>query len=455
MSRGKNMIEQKLFFTRNGEYTIWEKINSLNENNLDQIITLINDNNCVESEDFEDVAYKKRYIYTSYKDYEDIRSLLEEEINKYFLSNRIDRCDFNASLYKINLNYTNIDLADRQLQNLKLLNHEYEVKNIITKIFPNKIDSYIDIRLSSLKINDYKDNSNEQIINTEVRIYFKLGLIAMTDYNDYTHNKKVKDLLLTNVYSLLNDEYKNRETYKLSDITLRLLLKKSKKYSSKFKFFIDDYVNVDFNIIENMGTNPLEHSGLRDFYDKHKISLIKICMSSNTDKYITVDGEKGKIGSRSKAIEVKDIDEFINLINEVIKYDYLNFDYKKNIKDVAMRKLRGHTAKKVSYVNDLYHNIEGKIKEYLGEKKDIDTVEFTRNTFFYCLINNKMVNNIGEIKYKLNIESINKLSNWLGIEKYCIEATFDYLVKIAVNNDENLLESFDDYINFMGETNVN
>lgn len=448
------MIEQKLFFTRNGEYTIWEKINSLKEEDLNKIIEFINNEMNKVYDEIQDESYKKRYIYTVYKSKENKDGILEE-INKYFLPDRINKCDFNANLYKINLNYTDINLAYNQLQKLKTLNNQYEISNMSTYIFLNKNENCIDIKISSLKLNAYKDNSNEQIINTEVRIYFELGLIIMTDYSEYTHNKKIKDILLANVYSLLNDNYQNKGTYKLSDITLRILLKKSNKYASKFKFYIDDYVNVDFNVKDDIGVNPLEHSGLREFYDKHKISLINICMSSNTDKYITIDGEKGKVISRSKSMEVSDINEFINLLNEVIRYDYLNFDYKKNIRSVAMRKMRGHTATKVSYVNDLYDNIEDKINKYLDDKNDVDTVALTRNTFFYCLVNKKMVINKNDRKFKLDSGIINQLSKWLDIGKNNIESTFEYLLEVAISNNDSLLESFDNYINFTGEVNVN
>lgn len=448
------MIEQKLFFTRNGEYTIWEKVDSLKECELDQLLIFIEKDR--EINIVEDIVYKKRIIYEILDSEDDrIKDALEAEVDKYFLLENRDKCDFNAILHRIKTDCVDIDVAYKELQKLKSMNNDYEIDGINTSIFLRKENMCIDIRISSKKINVYKDNSNEQIINTEVRIYFVTGLILITDYGDYTHNKKVKDKLLENIYNLLNDNYKNNTSYRMSDITLRRLLKKSDKYASKFTFYIDDYINVDFNVVEDMGGNPLEHSGLREFYEKHPIRSIKIAMNSDVDKYITIDGEKGKLISRYKKMEVKDVDEFVNVLNEVIKYDYLNFDYKKDIRRIAIEKRTGHTASKVSYVNDLYKEIENKIVLYLGEKNDIDIVYFTRNTFFYCLINKFIY--IGEkvSEYSLGYKIIRELNRWFKIGEDNIEVLFSNLIKIAIDSDEDLLECFDSFINSKGDLNVN
>lgn len=449
------MIEQKLFFTRNGEYTIWEKIDSLRDEDLDFLAEVIRSSLKIELEETREYSNIKGKIYSIYKSNDNVRNVLNTEINRIFSPENASKCDFNANLYKIDLNYMNIDVAYKELKKLNNVRAEYEIDDIYTEVFLNKEDNCIDVRISSKKSNDYKDNSNEQIINTEVRIYFMLGLLVMTDYSDYTHNRKVKEVLLNNIYDLLNNNYHNKSSYKLSDITLRLLLKRSKKYASKFKFYVDDYVNVDFNITEDLGASPLEHSGLREFYDKHPISLIKISMSSNDDKYITVDGERGKLISRSKTMEIKDIDEFIQLLNDVIRYDYLNFDYKKNLRHVARRKDIGNTATILSSVNDTYLEVERKISECLVEKNDIDAVALTRNTFFYCLINKKIVNTTEQKDYGLDSAIIKQLSRWLDISNEQISSTFNYLIRTAIeNSDDSLLEAFDNYINVQGDLNV-
>ncbi|WP_332834024.1 hypothetical protein [Clostridium perfringens] len=445
------MIEQKLFFTRNNIYSFWEKLSSLNEEDINLIIAGLEDEDNIQRER-EDISCKKSYIYNKYNENDELKSLLEDNVNSLFNEAKVEKLDFNANLYKINLGYTNFELAKEKLERLKNLNSKYEL-DITTYIFSREIERCIDIRISSLKRSEYKDNLNEQTINTEVRIYFKLGLLVITDYNEYTHTKKVKDILLENIYSLLGDNYNGKDMYKLSDITLRMLLKKSDKYASKFKFIVDEYVNVDFSI-SDIGDNPLEHEALREFYDKHKISLIKICMSSDLDKYITIDGIRGKIMSRSKTILVKDIDEFIGLLDEVIKYDYLNFDYKKDIKNKAMIKLTMHRATKVQYVNEVYAIVEREIKKYLGEKDSIEIREFTKNTLFYCLLKNKISIDEDVLEYTLEKGAVSKLSKWLEIDGEVINKTFNRLIKIARENENNLLEMFDSYINSVGELNA-
>lgn len=450
------MLEQKLFFTRNGQYTIWEKINSVEDDNLDLIIKYIIE---VLGIDLQQESYmnssRERLIYTVYKLNQNINEKLENEIQKYSLVESIEKSDFNAVLYKLDLSYMNIDLVYSKLERLQEKDSEYDLDNIKSTVFFRKNEKCIDIRLSSTKINDYKDNSNEQFINTEIRIYFELGLMLMTDYNEYTHNRTVKAKLLENLNMLLNNNYQKIESYKLSDITLRFLLKKSRKYASKFKFYVDEYINVDFNVVDSIGDNPLEHAGLREFYDKHQISAIKILMNSNEEKYITVDGEKGKLISRSKNMEVKDIDEFVKLLSDVIKYDYLNVDYKKNIKDIAVRKLIGHTAYKLAQVEDIYTGIENKIAEYLNNKKDIETIVLTRNTFLYCLINNKSIDSSDTITYKLDKGIIQQLCKLLNIQKESIAKVFNHIVTLTITNNDNLLEALDEFINLKGDLNVN
>ena len=190
------MIEQKLFFTRNGKYTTWEKIVSLNEESLDNILTFINSLINYNIGNIEDTDSKRTTIFSLYESNVEFKDLIEEKINEYFSSENINKCDFNGSLFKMNLNYINIDIAYDNLQQLYNMNDDYGINGIITEVFLNKNRQHIDIRLTSNKKNQYKNNTNEQIINTEVRIYYKFGLILMTDYSEYTHSKKVKDIFI-------------------------------------------------------------------------------------------------------------------------------------------------------------------------------------------------------------------------------------------------------------------
>lgn len=449
------MIEQKLFFTRNGEYTMWEKINLIKEEDLNFLMKYIEETMNIDLNDSKFLnSSKERMIFTIYKLKTVNSRELENLIDQYFSVNNIEKSDFNASLFRIDLSYININIGYIELQDLMKKNDEYGVDNISTCVFLRKDINCIDIRLSSIKINDYKDNDNEQFVNTEVRIYFNFGFILMTDFNEYTHTKTVKTKLIQNIKNLLTDMCQDVLPYTLSDIALRVLLKKSKKYASKFKFSIDDYINVDFNIIYNIGDDPLQHAGLREFYDKHPISLIKISMNSNEEKYITIDGERGKLICRSKSMEVKDIDEFIYLLKDVIKYDYLNVNYIKQIKLIAKRKLVGPSLTKISQVDGIYIEIIKNIVTFLGDNNDVDTISITRNAFIYCLINNIIINNNIQIKFKLDERVVKLLSKLLEQDKENIYMLFDYIMNLAINNNDNILEVFDEFINLKSERNV-
>ncbi|MDR3594165.1 hypothetical protein [Clostridium sp.] len=449
------MLEQKLFFTRNGEYTVWEKIQFLKEASLKEIINYIYETGC-RIESMQNNSLRKGIIYKlcTSKEYELIKKDILELIDKHFYKdNAVDKADFNGLLFKIDFSYMDISNAYKALQKLNEIKEEYDIDNPKFYIFLRKNEECIDIRLNTTKINEYKDNFNEQFMNTELRLYFKLGLILMTDYSEYTHIKSIKTKLIDDIQKLLTNTSVRLEPYKLSDMTLRVLLKKSKKYSSKFKFSIDGIMDVDFNVSENINDDPLMYDSLREFYDKHLISVIKISMSDNEDKYITVDGEKGKLISRSKNMEVKDINEFIELLSYVIKYDYLNNNYMKNIKNMAKDKLIGPTTNKMAQIESLYLEIENNIKKNVDE--DPDNAVIIRNTFFYCLIKGVMVNQYNEMDFNLNDEIVSTLAKVLCLDKKLINSLFNYVINLARNPDNNdLLETFDKFINSKGEFNV-
>lgn len=454
------MLEQKLFFTRNGEYTTWEKVQSLNESSTENIISYlekelkikVNEYKKVNSS-YKGILYK---ICTSITD-EKIRDQINTLINEYFRrENSVEKSDFNALLFKMEINHIDVEIAYKLLQKLNQKKEEYNIESPEFYIFLRKDESCIDIRLSTTKINEYKDNSNEQFMNTEVRIYFNLGLVLMTDYSEYTHMKSIKTQLINDIHVLLRNTKVKLEPYKLSDMTLRVLLKKSKKYSSKFKFSIDDFMDVDFNVSENINDDPLKYDSLKEFYDKHSIYAIKISMSDNEDKYISVDGEKGKLISRSKNMEVRDIDGFVELLSDVIKYDYLNNNYIKNIKNAAKIKLIAPTTTKIAQVESLYSEIEKKIKKYLGESNDPDNIALIRNSLFYCLIKNILIKQNEEIKFELDYKVLGMLSNLLDVDKKLINNLFNHIMTLALEPKCNdLLETLDNFINVKGELNVN
>jgi hypothetical protein len=447
------MLEQKLFFTRNGEYTLWEKLSLNRKQNIEKIKSEIENefNFCLGLEDKD--LENQLYIYYKSANCEKKRKI-ENCIDKFFFSEELEQTDFNAVLYSFNCDYIDVITADRMLNQLEKITNDDKKENFKIYKYLRESDNAIDIRLTSIKNNLYKDNYNEQIINTEVRIYIKLGLILITDYTDYTHKKSVKSKLIENISYILTKKVNSITECRLTDSTLRMLLKKSKKYASKFKFSIEDFIDVDFSVTEGIEENPLEYQEVKKFYDKYDISMIKVSMSKNQDKYITVDSIKSKINSRSKCVDIKDIDEFVVLLSEVMKYNYLNNDYIKDVIELAKKSLIMPTVIKIREVESLYLKISEEIKNSLGNKLDLDNLKVLKNAFFYCLLNDiKLQNENNEEELSENIlTTINKIFN---ISISDIKKLYNYIISIAKEDSDCLIEIIDSYIYLRGERNVN
>jgi len=277
-------------------------------------------------------------------------------------------------------------------------------------------------------------------------------LIVVTDYTEYTHLKSIKNALIEEIRCILINTNGLLEPYILSDIALRVLLKISKKYASKFKFAVDDYMNLSCNMLDTVTDDPLSISGLKELYDKHKIFGIKICMSPNEEKYIAVDGKKGKLISRSKSMEISDIDELVKLISEIVKYDYLNSDYIKQTKDIAKRVLVGPTTNKIAQVESMYSVINTLISQTLKDKTDKDGITLVFNAFFYSLLKKvKIVDNI-ELTYVIDDGVALVINKIFGMSVNKINKLFNMVINLAlIQESDMLLAELDDFIKRQGE----
>lgn len=449
------MLEQKLFFTRNGKYTIWEKLSLNKKQNMERIKLEIerefNTSLCVENKELEN------QLYIFYKNATDVKEKrkVEECIDKFFSMEELEKTDFNAILYSFNYDYIDIITADKVLDKLeKLINEDAEQEFKVYK-YLRESDNAIDIRLTSLKKNPYKDNYNEQIINTEVRIYIKLGLLVMTDYSDYTHKKSIKNKLIEDISYILTNKRNSISECKLPDSTLRMLLKRSKKYASKFKFSIEDFIDVDFSVTEGIEENPLDYQEVRKFYDKYDISMVKVSMSENQDKYITIDSMKSKINSRSKCIDINDINEFVALLSEIMRYNYLNNDYIKDVIEVAKKSLIMPTVSKIREVESLYLKISEQIRISLGDRYDLDSSKILKNTFFYCLLNNIKLRSSSNEEENLEENILITINRIFEVSKRDIKELYNYIINIGKIEPDCLLETIDSNIYLQGERNVN
>ncbi|HBJ1646676.1 TPA: hypothetical protein LA462_001157 [Clostridium botulinum] len=450
------MLEQKLFFTRNGEYTLWEKLHEISTGKLEIIKAYISDELQVDMQKYENSSTES-YIYNCYRLIDcDQKSLLDIQINQFFEEDKGVGTDFNGTLYKMDVSYMNAEIIYNLLEKLEEKVDIFDIDGLKISRFIREEENCVDIRVASTKKIDYKENTNDRLINTEVRIYIDLGLMVMTDYSDYTHAKCIKSMLIQEIRHIILNQNGVLEPYTLSDMALRVLLKRSKKYASKFKFAVGDYMSLDCNILENVTEDPLMISGLKEIYDKHKMFEIKVSMSINEEKYITIDGERGKLSSRSKCIEISDINEFVILISEVVKYDYLNSNYIKQSKDIAKRVLVGPTTNKISQVDGMYSIIYESITDILVSKVDIDNISLTINAFFYSLLKKIEVSEGVTIEYEIDAITLQTIKKIFGIDSVKVNKLYNKLIKIALSQESDVLISeLDKFIKQYGEEYVN
>ncbi len=450
------MLEQKLFFTRNGEYTLWEKLQDISKGKLEIIKAYILNELRVDMQGYEN-ASTESYIYNYYRLIDDVqRSLLDIQINQFFEEDKGIGTDFNGILYKMDVSYMNAKIIYNLLEKLEEKVDVFDIDSLEVSRFIREEENCVDIRIASTKKIDYKENTNDRLINTEVRIYIDLGLMVMTDYSDYTHAKSVKSILIQEIRHTLLNQNGVLEPYALSDMALRVLLKRSKKYASKFKFVVGDYMSLDCNILENVTDDPLSINGLKEIYDKHKMFEIKVSMSANEEKYITIDGKRGKLSSRSKCIEISDINEFVILVSEVVKYDYLNSNYIKQTKDIAKRVLVGPTTSKISQVDGIYSIIHKSITGILANKVDIDNISLTINAFFYSLL--KKIEFSGEVTSEYEIDNVilQTIKKIFEIDSVKVNKLYNKVIEIALSQDSDILiAELDGFIKQHGEEYVN
>ncbi len=450
------MLEQKLFFTRNGEYTLWEKLHEISTGKLEIIKAYISDELQVDMQKYENSSTES-YIYNCYRLIDcDQKSLLDIQINQFFEEDKGVGTDFNGTLYKMDVSYMNAEIIYNLLEKLEEKVDIFDIDGLKISRFIREEENCVDIRVASTKKIDYKENTNDRLINTEVRIYIDLGLMVMTDYSDYTHAKCIKSMLIQEIRHIILNQNGVLEPYHLMYMALRVLLKRSKKYASKFKFAVGDYMSLDCNILENVTEDPLMISGLKEIYDKHKMFEIKVSMSINEEKYITIDGERGKLSSRSKCIEISDINEFVILISEVVKYDYLNSNYIKQSKDIAKRVLVGPTTNKISQVDGMYSIIYESITDILVSKVDIDNISLTINAFFYSLLKKIEVSEGVTIEYEIDAITLQTIKKIFGIDSVKVNKLYNKLIKIALSQESDVLISeLDKFIKQYGEEYVN
>ncbi len=448
------MLEQKLFFTRNGEYTLWEKLDFNNKDNLLRIKEELEDSFNIKLDNNRDNLINDIYLfYLNQKLIKD-KEKIEKIIDRFFISENLEKLDFNALLFKFDNRYLDLKLIETKLNSLDIIAKSYEDEHLKIYKYISEENNTIDIKLTSEKNKQYKGNLYEQTLNTELRIYSELGLIIMTDYGDYTHKKSIKTKLISDISLLLANNKSHIKECILTDMTLRLLLKRSKTKASKFKFSMEGLMDVDFKLAQDNTDNLLEYDSVKPFYEKYKLSSIKISMNSDIDKYITIDGNKGKLNSRSKTLDHKDIDEFMEYLSEVMKYDYLNKSYIDEIFKIAENELIMPSITKKSYVEKIYIDITKQIGNDLKDCENKDLSLILANTFFYFLIYNIDFIDNGSQNFYVEETVLRKIKKIFKIEDLTVNKLYNTIIYLASEQDD-VLKSLDNYITCREVENVN
>lgn len=383
--------EQKLLFTREGKYTLWEMLNHLDETQLRKIYMIAFDSKFIETipsniNQYPNALYK---IYDSLNTPFDREKILQE-IQTAFTESKTPRYEFNCILYKFKglvLPYkdiveslSNLYFSNDEKEKLESFKIDFQIKSTLSKV------PVIDIIFSSTRTEGYKGNDLQRKINTEIRIYPDVNLALMTNYNDYTHSESQKNSFITNtIAAITNSNTVVRPTI-LQDHSLRSLLLMKDVNPSKMKFDVDGRLQVGIKILQDQNIDSaINQEEIKRFYHQYEISQIAITISEAEEKYLYIDGRHGKLISRNKNLELKDIDHFIYQLKSLLKYDYVYVNYRKNLLKRALRKLNSTSSSISNYVDSLIKET----KKVIYEKTKDETQVFNtiiENVFFTTLI---------------------------------------------------------------------
>ncbi|WP_346975444.1 hypothetical protein [Clostridium perfringens] len=438
------MLEQKLFFTRNGKYTLWEMIYLLNECGMSKVKEYIKNN--YQKEDI--VNFNKVELFKFCRSNNNDHNLYRT-INCVFKESFKEGSDFNGILYNIELNNTNGEFLIEKINKVDWPN------GIDVNLFFKKKDNFIDIRFSSEKNIEFKENINNIILNTELRIYIDLGIMVVTDFSDYTHSKIIKDSLIKCLKESI-PEIQSISQHILSDVTLRVLMQKNFSNASEIKLALDEGASLKCSVSNSQYKNPLEIKKFKEIYDSTNMFAVKLLIDGTDDKFINIDGGKGKLVSRTRNILCSDIDKFIKLISNVIKYDYLNLNYKLNLRNIANNILVGVTVRKYRYADKLFNSVISSFKDLLSEKVDDEKILIAINSFLYAIINKIQVNDEINIDNELEDTTILYIKQILNLDKENVNKLYNVIVNICLTESDydKMLSLLDEFLNGQAVLNV-
>lgn len=439
--------EQKLFFTRNGQYSLWEQLSHLEEEQLEELLTFVFEKQWVNSAPgiIEEYPW---YFYLTYQKLEkdEYRELLGAKIYDFFSDLPEPSNDFNALLIHINAAMLDLESANQQLQELQTVN--FEIDGLMIQHFLHPEINAIDVRFTSPLVSRYKESQIQQIINTEIRVYLSFGIVLVTNYSNYTHTDKAKEKFILETVTRVSTHRGEIKPLNFSDSLMRKLLHTGKQQTSKLKFELEDRLKVAIEINQSSTLQEvIKHDEIKYFYTKGSLALLKVELADDPNKTLIIDVE-GKLICRNQNLFPEDIDDFIEKLNPLLKFDYLNKDYKGLFKQQAFRNLDGLSfQKELNFTNSI-----SVMNLIIQDQCQDESETFPRvifNMFMYCMVHGILLDDVGETCVTIPEKELRYLARIGNVSKEKVIALTNTLFNYYIRSDNQLdalMKHFDEAI---------
>ncbi|KKC46950.1 hypothetical protein VE23_07050 [Paenibacillus sp. D9] len=451
-----SMKERKLFFTRNGQFSFWEKLNALKFEMLEELYYFVVEKKWTSLYPRNNDEFPS-FIYKIYEVGGNQQASLETKVDELFSLVELPKSDFNAYVYHYPGQSLDLVSAEINLNKLKDSVLDFKIEGLEIDIFPYEImnnhKNVIDIRFTSGRSLYFKQNENIQFLNTEIRFYLEKRMAVVTNFSQYTHNDADKALFINkSIQQVSSYRGANLSPILLSDQSLReLLLLEDTQLPTKLKFEVEGRLKVKIDVSDKSNFNDLVlQDEVKYFYDKFPLTNIRVNLSEVGEKWLSVDGAEGKLMTRAQNIEVCEIDSFVEKLSILIEYDYLNRNYLEDIQNRANHKLITTQSTKNMIIKSCYHDVEIKISDY---QKDFTGVfiKLLQNAFFYCINTRLYLKPKATEKtyYALDVKTIGYLARINDVKPEAITNILLSLLELYSEHKDNikdLMVAIDDLI---------
>lgn len=439
--------EQKLFFTRNGEYSLWEKLIHLENEQLELLLDF-----CFSKfnptgapgviDEYPSWLYKQYNICVDQAN----KLLYTQKIDDFFNQNIDPMNDFNALLYYIPGELFDKASVLRNLRNLNIL--DFDIENLKIESFDRSEKNQVDIRFRSPRISRYKESEFEQLLNTEIRLYLDLRIVLITNWSNYTHSESTKTQFINESIKLVSTVRTEVKPFKFSDNLMRKLLHTGKQQTSKLKFALEDRLRVAIEINQSSSIEEaIKHDEIKYFFNKGSLALLKVELDNDPTKTLIIDAD-GKLMSRTQNLHYNDIDEFIEQLHPLLKYDYLNDDYKSLFKQLAYTNLQGINSQKDIVINKCLLSLNNIFQKNCNDPSNVFS-SLIMNMFLYCIIHQIYLFDTNEVNIEIPETTLRYVAQIRSINKEKVSQIINSLFKhyYLLNNDlELLIVKYDEII---------